>query len=224
VRRHTVGSQWDGPITAGIALFGLGAVLDSTWGLVAAVSFPLTGKFYLINAVGNVCYLLGATRGLKTVAVRLMSDDALKRFMKFRVMAPVLVASAFMLICVVRSPITSTMPAESLYFIKPDGWLVGYWLAYFLTLTGINSVAMYGAFVLRSGPRSLMHDPLVAATALGNLACWGFFAAIVTGQTWLVRNLNWPSAFLAIIAGAVALSIAWRHRVDELAGRRPQVS
>lgn len=221
VRRDSVGSKWDRPITAGIALFAIGAALDSPWGWAAAASFPLTGKFYLINAFGNICYLLGATRGLKTVAVRLMADDALRRFMKIRIMGPVLVAIAVMLICVVRTPITSSMPAESLYFIEPDGWLLGYWLAYFLTLTGINVVAMYGALVLRSAPRSAMHDPLFAATAGGNLACWGFFAAIVTGQSALVRLVIWPCAYLAIVAGALACGLSWQHRRAELAGRPP---
>lgn len=224
VRRDTFGSRWDGPITAGIALFGLGAALDSPWGSVAAASFPLTGKFYLLNAFGNICILLGATRGLKTVAVRLMAVDALRRFMKFRIVTPVLIASAIMLTCVVQSPITSTMPAASLYFIKPDGWLLGYWVAYFLTLTGINIVAMYGAFVLRSGPRSPMHDPLVSATAMGSLACWAFFAAIVTGQTGLVRHAIWPSALLAIIVGALACGFSWKHRRTQLAGRRQRRS
>ena len=221
VRRDTIHSRWDGPITAGIALFGLGAALDSPWASVAASSFPLTGKFYLLNALGNICYLLGASRGLKTVVVRLLSGDALGRFMKFRIMIPVLSSSLVMLICVVQSPITSTMPAESLYFIRPDGWLAGYWVTYFLTLTGINTVAMWGARVLRSGPRSPMHDPLVAATALGTLACCGFFVAIVAGETGFIRNLIWPSAFIAISLGAVACGISWRHRTTELRGRRP---
>lgn len=216
VRRDTGASRWDGPITAGIALFGLGAALDSPWGSVAAASFGVTGKFYLLNAVGNMCTLLGATRGLKTVTVRLMDDDALRQFMRTRIMRPVLVACAVMLVCVIASPITSTMPAPSLYFVKPDGWLIGYWLAYFLTLTGINIVAMYGAAVLRSGPRSPMQDPLVAATALGTLSCWGFFAAIVTGQSGLVRTVIWPSALLAIIVGAIVCGLSWRHRRAQL--------
>ncbi len=224
VRRDTIHSRWDAPITAGIGLFALGAALDSPWPDAAAVSHPLTGKFYLVNCAGHICYLLGATRGLKTVAVRLMPDDAIDPFMKRRIMPPVFAASLGMVFFLVKSPATSSMPAANLYFVPVDGWLVAYWVTYFLTLTGLNAVAMYGGFRLRSGPRSTTHDLLVGATALGTLGCWGFFAAIVTGQHRLIETVVWPNSQIAIIAGATACALSWRHRTAALSERmrKPQ--
>lgn len=217
VRRDTVHSRWDGPITAGVALFAIGAGLDSPWPTMAAASFPLTGKFYLLNCCGHICYLLGATRGLKAVALRLMSDHAIEGFMKTRVLPPVLLAAGVMVVCLLQSPRTADMSAANLYFVAPDGWLVAYWATYFLTMTGLNAVAMYGSFALRGSPRSPTHDLLVAATALGTLACWGFFVAIVTGQHRLIATVIWPGTQIAIIAGAIACALSWRHRRGELA-------
>lgn len=219
VRRDTVHSRWDAPISAGIALFALGAALDSPWAAAATASFPLTGKYYLLNWLGHLSYLLGATRGLKAVALRLMPDDAIGGFMKTRVLPPVLLASTVMLACLLISPRSSDLPAANLYFVAPDGWLVAYWATYFAALTGLNAAAVYGAFTLRSGPRSTTHDLLVGATALGTLACWGFFAAIVTGQDRLIETLAWPGSQIAIIAGAVACALSWRHRAAALSGR-----
>lgn len=219
VRRDTVRSRWDAPISAGIALFTIGATLDSPWAEAAEASFPLTGKFYVMNFFGHACYLLGATRGLKAVALRLMPDDALRVFMRTRILPPVLLAVGVMLACLVASPRTSELSAANLYFVAPDGWLVAYWVVYFLTLTGLNAVAIYGAFTLRSGPRSVTHDLLVAATALGTLACWGFLGAIVTGQHRLIEILAWPGSQIAIVAGAVACALSWRHRTAALSER-----
>ena len=219
VRRDPAHSRWDRPISAGIALFAVGAVLDSPWAGAAAASFPITGKFYLLNCAGHISYLLGATRGLKAVAQRLMPDDAIGPFMRTRILTPVLLAAVVMLVCLLASPRTSEMPAANLYFVTPDGWLVAYWAVYFLTLTGLNAVAVNGAFRLRSGPRSSTHDLLVGATALGTLACWGFFAAIVTGQHGLIENLAWPGSQIAIIIGAIACALSWRHRRAELSER-----
>ena len=221
VRRDTVNSRWDAPITAGIALFALGAALDSPWPNVAAASFPLIGKFYLLNCLGHVSDLLGATRGLKAVALRLMPNDAIGPFMRTRIMAPVLLASGVMLVCLLQSPATSAMPAENLYFVAPDGWLLAYWVTYFTALTGLNAVAIYGSITLRSAPRSTTHDLLVGATALGTLSGWGFFAAIVTGAHRLIETAAWPGTQIAIIGGAVACALSWRHRATAL-GRRIQ--
>lgn len=221
VRRHAFGSRWDGPITLGIAFFALGAVLDSPWPEVAAASYPLTGKFYLLNCAGHVSYLFGATRGLKAVALRLVPDQAIGGFMRRRILAPVGLASAVMLLCLVCSPATAAMPAANLYFVPADGWLVAYWIAYFITLTGLNAVAVYGAFALRNDARASTHDLLIGATTMGTLACWGFFAAIVTGQRRLIETVAWPGSQVAIMAGALALAVSWRRRAAAL-GRRMQ--
>lgn len=219
VRRDTIHSRWDGPITAGIALFAVGSALDSPSYELVAGSFPLTGKFYLMNYLGHVSYLLGATQGLKAVAQRLMPDDAIGPFMKTRILLPVLLASMFMLICFALSVQTSDPSAVNLYLVAPDGWLVAYWATYFLTLTGLNAVAVYGSFTLRSDARSRTHDALVAAAALGTLSLWGFFAAIVTGQQRLIEAVAWPASRLTIIAGAIACALSWRHRRAELSER-----
>ena len=54
-----------------------------------------------------------------------------------------------------------------LFLVQPDGWLVAYWLTYFVSLGGVNVVVVYGALVLRGPARSVTHDHLTAALAVG---------------------------------------------------------
>jgi hypothetical protein len=56
VRRHSFGSRWDGGITVGVALYGLGSALESPWPSLSAASFPLTGTYNLLPALGNICF------------------------------------------------------------------------------------------------------------------------------------------------------------------------
>jgi len=132
--------------------------------------------------------------------------------MRTRIVPLVAAAALVMFACVMMSPLTSTMPAASLYQVSPDRWLIGYWAAYFGTMTMLNAVAVYGGIQLRRDPRSVMLDPLVAATAVGTLACVGLFVAIATGHIALIEQLAWPSCYIAIIAGSLACAQSWRHR------------
>ena len=216
VRRDSLQSQWDSAITVAIGLFAVGAMLDSPWPAVGAASFGATGKFYVLTAVGHILYLAGATLGLKTVCLRLMPDEAIDALIRTRIAPAVTVASIAMLVWLVASPATSTMSASSLYEVKPDGWLLAYWATYFLTMTGLNAVALSGAMVLRRGNDAIMLDPLAGATILGTLSCLGFLAAIIAGQTDLVYNLLWPAAYLAMIIGSVALALSWRYQMRAL--------
>lgn len=215
VRRDTLHSRWDASITAAIGLFAVGAVLDGPWPSVAAASFPVTGKYYVFTAFGHGFYLFGAALGLRAVCLRLMADSAIESLMS-RVRLVVMAAAALLVACVLASPTTSTMPAPSLFLVPPDGWLVTYWAVYFLTLMGLNTVALYGAHHLRGDPRQLMLGLLAAATVVGNLVCVGFLLAIATEKTDLVEKLLWPSGYVAMIAGSVALAVSWRHRAQEM--------
>lgn len=80
----------------------------------------------------------------------------------------------------------------------------------------VNAAAVYGGLQQRPDPRAVMLDPLVAATAVGTLACVGLFVAIATGHNDLVEQLAWPSCYIAIIAGSLACAQSWRHRVAAL--------
>lgn len=220
VRRDTIHSRWDSPMTGSVALYALGIALDSPWGWSSAASHPLTGKFYLLNTGAHICILLGACAGATAISRRLMPDDTQPAFTRTRILAPVCGAAAVMLVCVVASPVTSTMPAESLFLVRPDGWLVGYWLTFFVALSGVNGVIVYGALMLRRPNRSVTHDHLTVALAAGVVACAASFTVLITGQTGVFRAVVWPAGLLAIGVGAVATGISWKHRVAQLRGRR----
>lgn len=219
VRRDSLRSAPDAPITIAIALFAFGAVLDSAWPDLGAASLPVVGTAYLVTTFGHVCYLFGAAMGLKAVWLRLLSDDEIVGFMRARIFPLVAAAALVMLACVLMSPLTSTMPAASLYQVSPDRWLIGYWAVYFGTMTTLNAVAVYGGLQLRRDPRAVMLDPLVTATAVGTLACVGLFVAIAAGHNEFMERLAWPSCYVAIIAGSLALAQSWRHRVSGTASR-----
>ena len=67
VRRVSIGAPWDVGITVGVALYGLGSTLESPWPQMAAASFALTGKYYLLPVPIQL-------RGLDTDSRHLWTD------------------------------------------------------------------------------------------------------------------------------------------------------
>lgn len=213
-RRLTFQSRWDSSITYGIALFGVGAALDSPWPAMARASDPLTGKFYLLMVFGHICYLCGAAMGIRATYQRLLPDAEIGPFMMRRIAPLIATASVVMLACFLCSPITSTMPADHLYLVKPDGWLTGYWIAFLGTLFTLELISMFGANRLRTDPRSVMVTLLVASQAVGSLAILFIAFGVLTGRTEIPRFLVWPFAYAGIVGGAIAAVVSWRYRTS----------
>lgn len=215
-RRHSIHSRADAPITIGIALFALGAALDSPWPGVAAASYSLTGKFYLLMALGHISYIVGAGIGIKASFIRLMPDEYIGPFMRARVVPVVVIASTIMLVCITRSPLTSVMSVDHLYFAKPDLWLSGYWVAFIGALIALEGVSIYGGLHLRSDPRSVSVNFLITSQVVGIIGIMAIGFALVSGRWDTVRILVWPLAYAAIIGGAIAAVISWRHRISSM--------
>lgn len=216
VRRHSFGSRWDAPLTAGIALYALASALDGPWPAIAAASHPLTGKYYLLNTLGHICYLAGNAAGVRSVLLRLLSDDELERFMKTSVVPIVGVASTIMLGSVLASPATSTMSANFLYAVPLDGWLRVYFTTFFLTMTATLWLAFFGGVRMRAEPPGAGAAlPLMGTVSIGSIACLTFLAAILTGRSELIVTL-WPIAYLATTAAALACAFSWRRRIADL--------
>lgn len=172
--------------------------MDSPWPGVARASFPLTGKYYLLMCFGHLCYLL--------------PDTAVRQFMR-RTIAPMIgIAGAVMLTCLVMSPITSTMPADHLYLVRPDTWLTVYWVAFLGTLFVLELISLFGGNRLRSDPRSVMVKLLMGSQAVGSLAIVLIGFGVVSGRTEIPRFLVWPFAYAGIVGGAIFAVISWRHR------------
>ena len=216
VRRDSFGSRWDGGITVGVALYGLGSVLESPWPAVAAASFPLTGTYYLLPVLGNISYLAGTAVGLKSFYVRLLPDAEIGRFMRTWI-APVLaVAAPVMLVCVLASPATATMPADFLYGVPLDGWLRIYFTTYFLSVTMLLWAAVLGGFRLRGGPKSAAVVPLMVIAMLGSLACLGHLGALLSGHGQLIATAALSGGYLATTVTALVCALSWRRRIAEL--------
>lgn len=215
IRRDTFHSRWDRANTAAIALIGIGAVLDSPWRGMAAASYDATGKFYLLNTLGHICYLTALGLSLESLYRRLLPDDDVVRFMKTRIAPLVVVAAVIMLVAVLMSPATSTMSAYHLYLVRPDGWLTLYWVTDLTTLLLLSLVSTYGLVRVRSAGRSPMVDLLVAGTAVGVLSGLAVTVGLLTSDPQrLIPTLVWPLCYLATAATAVAHAWAWRHRVS----------
>lgn len=216
VRRLSFGSRWDVPLTVGTALYGVASALDAPWPAIAAASYPLTGKYYLLNAVGHLCFLIGNAAGLKAIFIRLLPDDEIKRFMSNRIVPVIVVSSTVMLVCVLASPSTSTMQADYLYGVPLDGWLRVYFCTFFLTMTGTLWMAFFGGFRLSvepPGPGPAV--PLLGTVTIGSLACLSFLAVLLTGRSQLIPIL-WPVGYLGTAAAALTCAVAWRHRIANL--------
>lgn len=214
-RRATFGSRWDSPFTVGIIVFGSGVALDSPWAEVAAASFPVTGKFYVLNAFGHILFLAGAATGIRGIYLRLMSDDDLRRFMRRRIAPVVGLAAVAMLVCLAASPVTSTMPAAHLYLVAPDGWLVAYWTVCIGALTILECVSVYGMLHLRREPDAVGVDVQVFCVLLAAVAAAAFGVAVITGRIDVPAAVVWVASYLAIGGGAIAAVLMWRHRVAQ---------
>lgn len=220
-RRLSLHSRADVPITIGIALFALGAALDSPWPGVAAASYPLTGKFFLLMAFGHISYLAGAATGIKASFMRLMPDEAIGPFMRTRIMPMVTVAAPIMLVCIYNSSCTSTMRVDHLYLADPDPWLSVYWIVFVGALIALEMVSIYGGIVVGRDPRSISAHALAASQLVGVLACVLIGLRLVIGANDAVPVLIWPTAYAAIIGGIVASVYSWRQRIKALTGAAP---
>ena len=217
VRRQSFGSRWDAGITVGVVMYGIGSALESPWPSIAAMSFPVTGKYYLLPALGNVSYLGGTAVGLSSFFIRLLPDAEIGRFMRTWIAPVVGVAATVMLACVVASPHTSVMPADTLYGLPLDGWLRVYFTTYFLSVTALLGAAVFGGIRLRDGSGAVI--PLMVIALLGSLACLGHLAAILTGNNGLTPTLALLGGYLATTVTALACGIYWRRRVAAMTQR-----
>ncbi len=220
VRRLSFASRWDGPITVGVALYGLAAALDTPWPPIAAASFPLTGKHYFLPALGHICYLAGTAAGIQSVYARLLPDDELAPFMNRRIRPVVVGAAVVMLVCLFASPVTSTMPAHYLYGVPLDPWLQTYFVTYFLTFAGLLWTAVYGGYLLRKEPGSGAVLPLMGTASTGSIACLGVLFGILSGRSDIITSLAWPVSYLATAAASLVCGVFWLRRVAELSGGR----
>jgi hypothetical protein len=220
VRRHSFGSRWDGAITVGVALYGLGSALESAWPAVASASYPLTGKYYLLPVLGNISYLAGTAVGLKSFYVRLLPDAEIGRFMRTWIAPVVGLAASVMLLCTLVSPRTSTMPANYLYAVDLDGWLRLYFITYFVSATALLWAAVFGGWRLRDGANSGAVIPLMLIALVGSLACLGHLVATLTGHG--APALALAGGYLATSVTALACGVYWRRRVNAMRGRPPK--
>jgi hypothetical protein len=211
--RASFGSRWDASRTAGIVFFGAGAALDSPFRAMSEASFTLVERYYASTVLGHICYLIGSMNGIKFIYLRLLPDEQVQRFIG-RVIAPVIaVASAVMVGAFFASPLTSTLTAGYLYSVPADGWLTLYWLTYFATGLALLLVAACGVNRLRSDPRSVMLNLLLTALLMGSLAVTASAVVLLEGHNTGTRNWVWPIGYAAIVAGSVAVVLAWRRRV-----------
>lgn len=213
LRVTAVRSRWDSPKTFAVILFGAAALLDSPWRMMSEASFSLTGRYYFFAVIGHIFYIAACASGVTYIYLRLLPDAAIGPFVRRRLIPAVGCASAVMVVAFVASPLTSSLSADHLYLVRPDGWLKVYWLTYYGTLTAMLLVAMYGLNRLRADPRSVMLKLLLTALALGVLSSLVSVVGLLNGHNESARLLAWPLGYAGIAVGAVAVVIAWRHRV-----------
>lgn len=212
-RLTTLQSRWDAPKSTALVLFALGALLDSPWRAVSEASFEWTGRFYFFTVLGHICYLTACASGVKYIYLRLLPDAAIGRFVRRRMVPAVVLATAVMVVSFSLSPATASLSADHLYLVRLDGWLAVYWFTFYATLLAILITAMFGVHRLRSDPRSVMLNLLMTSLGLGALSVVASALGLLTDHAESVRLYAWPITYAAIAVGAVAVVIAWRHRV-----------
>lgn len=226
VRRLTIHSRWDAPLTFAIALIALCAVLVAPWRPLAEASFPLAGKYYLLMAASQIMFFAAEVLIIKGIYQRLMPDDRIGPFIRTFILPVVIVAVVVMLVCFVRSPLTSTMTADHLYLRTPDVWLSVYWGVMLGTATLLALIAIFGLVRLRADQRSSMVDLYAGAVALGLLTVPVLSVAVNTDRPELATVLVWPVSYMCLTAIAFAAGIAWRqwYQIPPLHPRPPDES
>ena len=214
--RASFRSRWDAPRTMALVFFGLGVALDSPWRAFSEVQAPVLGRYYFLTVMGHICYLIAGALGNKFIYLRLLPDTAIGPFMRSRIVPMILGAATVMLVSFTASSATVSLTADQLYLVHPDGWLILYWLTYFAALIALFVIAMFGVNRLRTDPRSVMLSLLLAALALAALSCVAGAWGVLFDRSESTRLVAWPIAYAAIAGGAVAVVVAWRHRVDAM--------
>lgn len=212
--RFSFKSRWDAPRTMALVFFAFGVAVDSPWRVFSEVSFA--GRYYVLTVVGHICYLIAGALGNKFIYLRLLLDPAIGLFMRARIVPMVLIASTIMLVSFAASPSTSSVTADQLYLVRPDALLTVYWLTYYAMLIALFLMAMVGVNKLRTDPRSVMLNLLMASLALATVSSVASAWGILDGRNESTRLVAWPVAYAAISAGAVAVVVAWRHRVQSM--------
>lgn len=219
-RRLTFGTPFDSPITIGTVLFGAGVGLTSPWPVVAGVPFPLTGKYLLLIVIGQFCFLAATGFGINAVYLRLLSDEAMERFMRRRIAPLIAVASTALVICFVASSLTLTRPVDRQSFASLDGWLAVSWIVYFGILAVLGLILSYGVAKLRTDPRSVMLRILLLSLVPASLSAVFIGYALVNSGHLNVWIVAWLINYAAFIGTAIAFVMQWRRRVRALLPRR----
>ena len=219
-RRLTFGSRFDSPITVGTVLFGAGVGLTSPWPVVAGVPFPFTGKYFALIVVGQFCFLAATAFGIKSVYVRLLSDEAMDPFMRRRIAPLIAVASVALVICFVASSLTLPRPVDQPSFGTLDGWLAASWLTYFGILAVLGLILSYVVARLRRDPRSVMHRALLLSLVPASLSAVVIGYALVSSGHVNVWIAMWLINYVAFFGTAIAFVTQWRRRVRDLLPRR----
>ena len=219
-RRLSFGSPFDSPITIGTVLFGAGVGLTSPWPVVAGVPFPFTGKYFVLIVIGQYCFLAATAFGIKAVYLRLLSDEAMGRFMRRRIAPLVAVASVALVICFVASSLTLTKPVDRPSFAPVNGWLAVSWIVYFGILAVLGLILSYGVARLRKDPRSVMLRILLLSLVPASLSAVVIGYALVSSARVNVWIVAWLINYVAFIGTAIAFVMQWRRRVQALLPRR----
>jgi hypothetical protein len=219
-RRLTFGSRFDAAVTVAIALFGVGAALDAPWPETAAASYALTGRYYVLNVIGHVCYLAGGALIVRGIYLRLLPDADITALMRRWVVPWVGAAAVVMLGAFALSRGPSAFTADHLYLVAPDRWMTVCFVAHFGTTAALGAVAGYGVFWLRRDPRAVLLNValtalMVAAVAGGLVVGW----SVITGRIETLRLVAWLLTYVAFAVAMVASALQWRHRVRGLSGR-----
>lgn len=216
-RRATFGSRFDAAWTVAIVLFGVGAALDAPWPEIAAASYAPTGKYYVLNVVGHLCYLAGGAFVVRGIYLRLLPDAATTSFMRRWIVPSVVAAAVVMVSSFAMSSVPSTLPAQHLYLVVPDRWMTVYFVAHFGTATALGAVAGYGVFWLLRDPRAVLLNVVLAALTAaavsgGLMVGW----SVITGRFETLRLVTWLLTYAAFAVASVTAALQWRHRIRAL--------
>ncbi|HEU0190603.1 MAG TPA: hypothetical protein VFR17_04945 [Mycobacterium sp.] len=224
VRRHTVGSHIEWPLTLSVLLCVAGIALVSPHA-VPVVGTPLhalTGVWHLDTYAGDLCLLSSQISALYALLGSLFADEDRKTWMRYWIEPVAIVAMPQLAVCMILTKALRD-GTPNILDATPDGWLTGYWLVVCVAMTYIWLAGLRALWVLRRDRQSRpIANAYIAAASCGVAACVLQMIWVFTGWQPLGHGIiTWLLLCSASVGTCLTAAWSWRRKEQRLRGKRP---
>lgn len=224
VRRHTLASSAERPLTLSVILCVVGFALISpqSSGVIGSFGHALTGIWHLDTCAGDLCLLASQVCALSALLGGVFTDADRADWMRIWVQPIVTVVVPGMTTCIILTHALRT-ETPNILDARPDGWLAGYWLLLVSTTAYLWLAGLRVLRVLRADRRSRrVANAYIVAMSCGVAGGALLMVWVLTGAEPLGHGLiTWLLVGSAYAGTCLAAAWSWRLKEQRLRGDRP---